>query len=293
MPRKLLFLFLFFAAGTLHAQIRVDLKLKRLQYIAYEPIMATLQITNLAGRDVELRNARGQHWFGFEITGAENQPIPPAAPESSEPVLKIASGETVTRNFNLTPAYPIHDLGTYHVRANVYFADFDKYFYSRPRVFQVTEARPIWQRTVGVPAGTTGRGRVRTYSLLTNRFPNYTALYVRVEDKESGIVYATYSLGRLMNFGEPQPEIDRMNQLHVLHCAAPRTWTYSRVGLDGRLLRHETIRETKSPPHLRRMSDGAIAVNAGKPDLPATAAARDDTPKLSSRRADLPGDEQE
>ena len=58
-------------------------------------------------------------------------------------------------------------------------------------------------------------GSVRTYSLLTNRFPDYTALYVRVEDKNSGMVYTTYSLGRLIVMDEPQAELDRDNQLHV------------------------------------------------------------------------------
>jgi len=58
---------LLFAAKA-EAQIQVDLKFKRLQYIAYEPVVATLSITNLAGRDIDLHNADGQSWLGFEIT---------------------------------------------------------------------------------------------------------------------------------------------------------------------------------------------------------------------------------
>src|SRR5260370_20708263 len=45
-------------AVTGEAQIQVDLKFKRLQYIAYEPVVATLAITNLAGRDVDLSRCR-------------------------------------------------------------------------------------------------------------------------------------------------------------------------------------------------------------------------------------------
>ncbi len=48
---------------------------------------------------------------------------------------------------------PVHEFGTYHVRANVFFADLNKFFYSPTRVFQVGDARAIWQRTVGVPEG--------------------------------------------------------------------------------------------------------------------------------------------
>src|SRR6266550_9327626 len=77
-----------FAAGG-QAQIQVDLKFKRLQYIAYEPVTATLGITNLAGRDVDLHDSDGQAWFGFEVTGAEGQLIAPLKITGEQPPLKI------------------------------------------------------------------------------------------------------------------------------------------------------------------------------------------------------------
>src|SRR5439155_22632844 len=133
------------------AQIQVDVKFKRLQYIAYEPVVATLSITNLAGRDIDLHDADGQSWLGFEITGNEGQPIAPINAENAQAPLKIGSGQRVTQQVNLTPLYPVHDFGTYHVRTNVYFADLGKFFYSPSRVFEVTDARPIWHQTVGIP----------------------------------------------------------------------------------------------------------------------------------------------
>src|SRR5947208_9487120 len=105
------------------AQVQVDLKFKRLQYIAYEPVMATLGITNLAGRDIDLHDADGQSWFGFEVSGSESQPIPPITTDSAQPPLQIKAGQKVTQRINLTPLYPVQDFGTYHVRAHIYFAD--------------------------------------------------------------------------------------------------------------------------------------------------------------------------
>ena len=239
---------LLLVAARVEAQIQVDLKLPRLQYIAYEPVVATLGITNLAGRDVDLRDGEGQAWFGFEITAGEGQTIGPVKSNSGQPPLKIEAGKRVTQKINLTPLYPVHDFGTYHVRAHIYFADLNKFFYSPTKVFEVTDARPIWQKTVGIPEGGPGPGNVRTYSLLTNRFPDHTSLYVRVADSDTGIVYATYSLGHIIAFDEPQAELDRANQLHVLHCAAPRTWAYSRVDLNGELLSHSSFLETKDAP---------------------------------------------
>ena len=272
----------FLLATAAQAQIQVDLKFKRLQYIAYEPVVATVAITNLAGRDIELHDADGQSWLGFEISGSEEQPIAPVSGAKAEPALKIAAGQRVTRQINLTPLYPVNEFGAYHVRTNVYFADLGKFFYSGTRVFEVTDARPIWQQTVGVPEGTAGSSEVRTYSLMTNRFPDHTSLYVRVQDKDHGVVYATYSLGRTISSEQPQAEIDRANQLHVLHCAAPRAWSYARVGLNGELLEHSSFMETKTRPRLLHSANGEIAVRGGVIEAPARNSASK-VPKLSAR----------
>ena len=291
MKRALPFACLFLLVARGEAQIQIDLRLKRLQYIAYEPVMATLSITNLAGRDVDLRGADGQPWFGLEVTGSEGQPIAPLATDNTQLPLKIEAAKRVTQKINLTSLYPVHDFGTYHVRAHIYFADLTKFFYSQTKVFEVTDARPIWQKTVGIPEGTPGPGSARTYSLLTNRFPDHTSLYVRVEDKDSGIVYATYSLGRAIAFDEPQAQLDRANQLHVLHCAAPRSWSYSRVGLNGKLLAHSSFMETKTRPRLFHAADGTITVAGGTIEAPITESARNRAPKLSDRPAKMPKDD--
>ena len=77
---------------------------------------------------------------------------------------------------------------------------------------------PSGKRTVGDPIG----AGVRTFSLMTNRFPDHVPLYVRVEDKENNLVYATYSLGRVISFDEPHAEVDRDNlaACSAMFCAA-------------------------------------------------------------------------
>lgn len=273
---------LFSLAGSALGQIQVELKFPRLQYVAYEPVVATIKVTNLAGRAIELRDENSQRWFGFEVTIGDGRVVAPLGLEG-EPPLRMESGQTVTRKINLTPRFSVQELGTYHVRANVFFADLNKFYYSPSRVFQVGNARAIWQRTVGVPDDNPGAGEVRTYSLLTNRFPDHTKLYVRVEDKTTGAVYSVFPLGRLVAIDEPQAELDRANNLHVLYCAAPRTWAYARIGLNGELLAHSTFMETKSRPRLRRAADGAIAVRGGMLERTAPADVKRSGAKLSTR----------
>lgn len=276
-----------FGAGSAFAQIQVDLKFPRLQYIAYEPVVANLEITNLAGRDVDLHDADGQGWFGFEITGNEGGSIAPIANAATEP-LKIDAGKRVTQKINLTPLFGVHDLGNYRVRAHIYFADLNKFFYSATKVFEVTDARPIWQKSVGVPGDAGASGNARTYSLLTNRFPDHTSLYVRVEDKDTGIVYATYSLGRTIAFDQPQAEFDGSNQLHILYCAAPRTWSYARVGLNGELVSRASFSETTTRPRLVHSDDGVIRVAGGMIQTEMTETTRESAPKLSARPPNMP-----
>src|SRR5947208_16955555 len=59
------------AAGPAFAQIQVELKFPRLQYIAYEPVVANVVITNPTGRDVDLRDVHGQSRVGAEETGTD------------------------------------------------------------------------------------------------------------------------------------------------------------------------------------------------------------------------------
>jgi len=283
MTFRIFFTALFLVAVSARGQIQVELSFKRVQYISYEPILATVKIANNSGRDIDLRDDSGQHWFGFEVNAGESRLLAPLKSNAGEPALHVEAGQTVTRKVNLTSLFPVQDFGTYHIRANVFFADLNKFFYSTTKVVQVADARPIWQKTVGVPEESPGAGEARTYSLLSNRFLDHTSLYVRVENRNTGVVFTTYSLGRIISNLEPQAEIDRANQLHVLHCASPRSWAYSHVGLNGELLAHSTFLETKTRPRLRHTPDGSIAVNGGMLDVPTAEAKRSPAQKLSDR----------
>jgi hypothetical protein len=95
-------------------------------------------------------------------------------------------------------------------------------------------------------------------------------------------VYATYSLGRTISFEQPQAEIDHANQLHVLHCAAPRAWSYARIGLNGELPEHSSFMETKTRPRLVHSGNGEIAVRGGMIEAPGRSSGTK-SPKLSAR----------
>jgi hypothetical protein len=304
--------FLCALAPALHAQIEVHMDIPRHLYLSYEPIVATVSITNNTGRDLTLEDKAPDHWFTFEIMNNDGTPIPARADEqnlqpstdpasgaiassttaifSERPPLTIPMGETVKRKVNLVNLYPISDYGVYHVRAVIYFDAMDKYFASRGVGFEVSEGKTLWQKTVGIPDGQQNAGQMREFELVSFQQPKDNMLYVRIQDHDAGIVYATYPIGSIISGYDPQAEVDALSQLHVLLMAAPKEYLYTRLGPNGEMLGQDDYTDLKTRPHLRRMENGDVLIAGGIQVLPKTASqAADNGPKLSDRPAGMPG----
>ena len=276
-------------ASTAHAQIKVGISMKRSLFVVYEPILATITVTNLSGRDLVLRDSGVHHWFGFNIVTAQGRIIPPINPNYALAPLELGAGETVRRTVNLTPLYGIREPGLYRIKPLIYSENYEKYFSSQVVNVQIVEAQLIWHQTIGVPEGMEGSGELRTVKLLTHRGTKDKTLYVQMENSDEGIVYAIYRLGRLVQSQDPEVEIGTDNSIHVLQLAAPRTYLYSVVAANGDLLGQKRYVATRRPPHLRRLEDGSVGIVGGMEDIPSrlpeglTA-----PPKLSDRPPGLP-----
>jgi hypothetical protein len=276
-------------APSLHAQINVQMVIPRHLYICYEPIVATVTITNMTGRDLTLADKPPEKWFSFEILNAQGLPIPPIAQDYHLDPLTIPMGQTVKRKVNLVNLYPVTDYGVYHVRAVVYTADMDKYFASTGAAIEVSEGQSLWQQTVGIPDGQKDAGHYRSYELLSFRQPKDNMLYVRVEDHDAGVVYGTFPLGRLINGYPPEAQVDTQSQLHILQMVAPKEYLYTRLSPNAEMLGQQDYTDLKTRPRLKRTADGDVAIGGGIEVLPSTATASTVTgPKLSDRPAGMP-----
>jgi hypothetical protein len=183
----------------------------------------------------------------------------------------------------------VQDLGAYHVRANVFFADLNKFSIPRPR--SSTSAAHGDLGADGRRAGrTAGAGGVRTFSLLSNRFPDHTKLYVRVEDKSTGAVYSTYPLGRVIAYDEPQVELDSQTT----------TRSPLRGAADMGLFAHQLERPAPRALEVHGNQDAsAVATRrgwrdcrrGGMLDVPVAPSAQKAGSKLSARPAATPADD--
>jgi hypothetical protein len=279
---------LFLAGLAAEAQIQVSLSIPRRLYVVYEPIIATVSVTNRAGRDLVLRDGPSAQWFGFQISSGEGRLVPPRSPDYKLDPLTIAAGETVKRSVNLTALYPVTEFGMYRVRATIFAVEMDRYFTSEPDLVEISDGKLVWQRVVGVPAGAPGAGENRTISLLTFRQPKDNMLYVRVEDPDSGIVHATYPLARVLSKAEPEIQLDRDNILHVLQLVGPKMFTYSRIGSDGEYLATKNYTQSRTRPSLRATASGTVEIVGGQVAISPEEADKEGRPKLSDRPAGMP-----
>jgi hypothetical protein len=270
------------------AQVTVDLSIKRNLYVAYEPLLATVRVSNLSGNRLLLADVEGKKWFGFQIETLDGRPIPPTDPNYEIDPIEVGSGESITRTVNLTQLYPLSDFGSYRVRASVYAAELGGYFSSPPLTVEITEGRLIWQQTVGVPGMGGGPGASRVISLLSHRMPERTDLYLRIEDRSSGVVFCTHRLGDYIAFGKPEVMLDTGNTIHVLQNNIPRQFIYSKVGLDGKILDRVSYNSQKERPQLVRAPDGSVSVLGGIPFDPRATPTPGTIPKLSDRPVPLP-----
>jgi hypothetical protein len=278
------------AAEQAAAQVRVDIGFKRKLYVMYEPIIATVTINNLSGRPLLLENSDHHRWFGFNIETGDGRIIPPINPDYALAPAAVGPGEKLTRAVNITPLFPLHEFGLYRVRASVFVGIFDRYFSSPPLAIEITDGRPIWQEVVGVP-GESGTPELRTITLLSHKLSRSTRLYVRIEDRERGRVYATHQLGQFLTFGRPEVMLDVDNQIHILQNTLPKQFLYTHLGLDGQVLGQQAYREAGSRPRLLKKAGGAVGVTGGRAFTPGEEEMEQEgaTDKIGDRPVPLPG----
>lgn len=280
---------LLFLLAPARAQIVVTISIKERLHIRHEPVIATVSVTNNTGRDIVLEDTRQSQWFSFQITGEGDHYVPPRNPDYHLPPLNVRSGETLKRTVNLNELHTLGDFGIFSVRANIYFAAMDRYFTSKPTHIEITEGRVLWRRAAGVPDGGQDAGQTRIFTLLAHQRGEQNLLYVRVEDQDTGAVYCTTPLGRIIEGVPPDMQFDARNNLYVLQLIALRRFALTKIGVNGEFFGQTYYGVPKSRPYLRRQPDGSLQIVGGKREEVAQAPVdRQPPPKLSDRPPGVP-----
>jgi hypothetical protein len=125
---------------------------------------------------------------------------------------------------------------------------------SPAKSFDVISGVKLWSQDFGVPppAGVTNSApEVRKYTLEeANYLREELRLYVQVGDEPDSQVFKVVSLGKMVSFSQPEMQLDRFSDLHVLWQSGASIFTYAVVNPDGSLLRQEIYDYVNKRPRL-------------------------------------------
>ncbi len=273
--KSLLLLIFLGCLQPLAAQLNITIDLERTNFVAHEAINAVVKIQNMAGKDIALGGPAGQSWLQFTVRNAETGAIVLATDGDPkvDPTM-IKEGATLTKKIDLAHFYPLDIPSPYLVTCSVYFPDLQKWLGSPSKALvRVTSAKaPFYERTVGVPKTHSQAGRYRRYRLSTNKASIQIApgqnqevqlLYISIVDEETEQNIATYPLGPILTFRDPQPTTDRNGDLSVLYMANPQLYQYVKLDVDGAVKEQQTYKVAGGAPELMQTNTGEVRVRGG------------------------------
>ena len=155
--------------------------------------------------------------------------------------------------------------GMYRIKPSVNLSQINRVFTVKQNLsVNVVEGQKMWSQTFGVPTGREGEGQFREYALLTQHYGSRSkALYLRLTDVGSGLVKKTYPMGDYLGVRPPEKIVDRKNLLHVFHMSGPKSYHYTIIDVDGKVIDQQiyVVKGTSVPQMVQ--SGGEIAVVGG------------------------------
>ena len=88
-------------------------------------------------------------------------------------------------------------------------------------------------------------------------------LYFQLTDETGSRTLRAFPIGQMTSFSEPEAQIDRFSNLHVLHQTGARSFNYCVINPLGQILDRQTWVYTDSRPVLRSDAEGGIVVGGG------------------------------
>ncbi len=273
--KSLLLLIFLSCLQPLVAQLNLTIEMERTNFVSHEAVNALVKIQNLAGKDIALGGPSGQSWLQFNLQRADGGNVLATDGDPKVEPTMLKAGATITKKINLARFYPLDEPASYLVSCTAYFSDLQRWIGSSNKALvRVNSARaPFYERTVGVPVTHPQAGRYRRYRLFTSKSTMKSAatglnqevqlLYVGITDEETEENIATYPLGPILTYRDPQPTTDRAGNLSVLYMASPQLYQYVMLDVDGAVKEQQTYKTSGATPELVQSNTGNVRVRGG------------------------------
>ncbi len=223
-------------APWVSAQVSVDLALDQDQFLPGESLVVGVRLTNFSGQTLHL--GKDSDWLHITIEGRDNYVVPTTADLPVLGEFDVESSKIVTRRVDMAPCFALTRPGRYMVSATVKLKDWDKELVSKQQSF-------------------------RKYALQQAIHLKRMKLYVRVTDQAGSRVFRVFPIGPLISFSSPEHQIDKSSNLHVLYQIGAKSFNYSVINPEGKLLIRQTHEYSDTRPILRMDGKGRIYVGGG------------------------------
>jgi hypothetical protein len=247
------------------AQVAVEVTMEQREFLPSESIPAAVRITNRSGQP--LRLGEDANWLTFNVESTDGFIVVKNAEVPVVQGFDLGSSQMATKHVELQPYFGLARPGRYRVTATVRIKDWSEAMTSPAFEFYVISGAKIWAQDFGVPMppGETNRTpEVRRYTLeKANYLRTQLRMYVQVSDPAEARVFKVVSIGQAVAFGDPDTQLDRHSDLHVLFQSGASIFTYAVINPDGDLLKQEIYDYVKTRPRLGMSDDGTVTVVGG------------------------------
>jgi hypothetical protein len=247
------------------AQVTVSLTLDQDQFLPSETLPVAVHITNLSGQPLHL--GADADWLTFSVEAADDFIV---VKNSNPPVqgeFELDSSQVATKRVDLQPYFDLKRPGHYRIIATVRIKDWDTTVASPPRGFDIINGAKLWSQVFGLPLppGVTNRPpEVRKYTLEeANYLHSQLRMYVEVSDEPGATIFKVRAIGPMVSFSQPEAQLDRSSNLHVLYQSGAASFLYSVINPNGDIVRQEVYDYLDVRPRLRVSDDGNIMVYGG------------------------------
>lgn len=244
---------------ALQAQLATSLSLNKKNYVAGEPVICEIIVTNHSGRDLTLASTRQMPWLAVVVTNVQGNPVG-TRKLNAFGAMKIKVGESLAKHIDLTEYFLLNSQGNFAVSAVVRDPSERVQGSSTNRMlFNLNPGRTYWSQKVGVSSDS-GTGS-REFKLITFSTGQKSQLYAQVVDSSTGVQMRTFLLGDVLMLRKPMVTLDKAQRMHVMFLATPTMWVHCQVSADAKLVdRKIHQRASQGDPVLMAYGDGSVRV---------------------------------
>ncbi len=249
--------------GSLSAQVTVEVTLDQDQFLPGEALPAVVRITNRSGQTLHLGSDAA--WLRFSIESKEGSVVLKKGEAPVVEAFSLESSKRAIKRVDLAPYFNLSKAGRYSIVAAVTVKEWNQQITSDPKSFDIIEGSKLWEQEIGVPspgAATNPTPEVRKYTLQeAYHLQKNLMLYLRLTDA-TGKINKVFPIGPMVSFGQPDPEVDQLSNLHVLYQNGPHSFDYTIINPDGDILLHQGYEYT-TRPRLQADGNGNFTVVGG------------------------------